>query len=63
MRALRRPFVTVHEITFYALIILIVLRIVAIGLSGLAVWQGIDASRTSLRPKGDYDRQLFELPP
>ena len=29
MRALRRPFVTVHEITFYALIILIVLRIVA----------------------------------
>jgi hypothetical protein len=58
MRVLRRPFVTVHEITFYALII----RIVAIGFSGLAVWQGIDASQTSLRPKGDYDRQLFELP-
>ena len=30
MRAFRRPFVTVHEIAFYALIVLIVLHIIAV---------------------------------
>jgi cytochrome b len=30
MRAFRRPFVEVHELTFYALVVLIVLHVVAV---------------------------------
>ena len=33
MRALRRPFVTVHEITFYALAVVIVLHVIAVVLT------------------------------
>ncbi len=44
MRVFRRPFVTVHEITFYALIVLIALHIIAVVITELHEGGGITSA-------------------